>query len=62
MKKTLKDYIRPEAVELLPMQVLLSEPMPEPDLATRMAPGDIHHAEGYICETFYKPISRCEGH
>ena len=59
--KILIDFMRPEILDELPLHVLLTEEAPMPDTATRLAPSDTHQAEGYLCEPFYKPISRCVG-
>jgi hypothetical protein len=55
------ESIHPDALESLPLHVLLTDEMPRPPRDTRSAPSDRHHAEGYTCESFYKAISRCVG-
>ncbi len=61
MSKISNDHTEPEETELLPLHMLIIEEMPMPLGPTRLAVSDTHHAEGYVCETFYKPISRCVG-
>jgi hypothetical protein len=61
MSKKLIDYIRTEAIELLPLHVVLAQEALEPGTAIRSATSDTHKAEGYLCDSFYKPISRCVG-
>jgi hypothetical protein len=61
MSKISNDQTQPEEADLLPLHMLRVEEMPIPLGPTRLAGSDTHHAEGYVCEAFYKPISRCVG-
>jgi hypothetical protein len=59
MKKNASDLFQFEALELLPLNVLMAEQMSAPETDSRIGVSDTYRSTQYVCETFYKPISRC---
>jgi hypothetical protein len=61
MSKTSINQLPPDELELVPLQFFLMQEMPVQDFQIRTAVSDAYHSEEYVCDMFYKLISRCVG-
>ncbi len=61
MCKTTINHPPSGELELVPLQFLFMEEMPLPPVQVRAAASDTYHSEAYVCDVFYKQISRCIG-
>jgi hypothetical protein len=54
------DLLTEEAQENVPIHYrLIQGHRPEEATGTRVATSAHHRSRGYVCQTFYKPLSRC---
>ncbi|HYL99128.1 MAG TPA: hypothetical protein VEZ90_09255 [Blastocatellia bacterium] len=58
-EKRLQEYIVSDALGSIPQSVKSAEEMPSAAISIRTAASDEYHAEEFLCQKFYKPISRC---
>lgn len=61
MSETSINHPPPGELELVPLHFFLMEGSPLPPVQVREAASDTYHSEAYVCEVFYKQISRCVG-